>query len=240
MGHLRLHRVLRLRRFRVAPIEGCFDFEHGVWDFDWSQPPPADGEAAKGRIWPRRVRQRRTPHRKRAVEERTTGPQGDPGIDKASKGIDINYKTLVWHYTHHVLRRKLIDGTRSDARREVRLRCRQEEAADRTANLPIALTVKESTTREDDVMALGTGCLSYGQSDRKVLLRAVRFSGGDTNEALEYMNRVVRPFGARQLAICSTKRDAELHHRTQPVGRRERQMDLRAARRPSPIRCAAD
>src|SRR5467141_3301042 len=38
--------------FRVAPMRAeCFDFDHGIWDFDWSKPLPVDGEAAKGRIW---------------------------------------------------------------------------------------------------------------------------------------------------------------------------------------------
>jgi DNA-binding Lrp family transcriptional regulator len=96
--------------FRVVPMRAeCFNFDEGVWDFDWSDPPPVDEKAARATI----VGKKRFDKVDLLIlkELWKDGDRSLTEIQAAIKKVntvDINYKTLGWHYSHHVLREHLI------------------------------------------------------------------------------------------------------------------------------------
>jgi len=191
-------------RFRVAPMRAeCFDFEHGVWDFDWSQPLPLDEEAAKGRIWPEAVFDKTDllivkelwKNGRQALKE-------IQGSIKQVNGIDVNYKTLVWHYAHHVLPRHLIDGYSIGWHG-----AKYDFDADKKklrphGYLPMALTVRGISDQERmSLMGTLNGLpFLWSEATGRDYYAQFSFPVENTNEALEYMNRVARPYGAR--ATC--------------------------------------
>jgi hypothetical protein len=199
-------------RFRVAPMRAeCFDFEHGVWDYDWSQPLPLDGETAKGRIWPKAhfdktdllIVKELWKNGRQALKE-------IQGSIKQVNGIDINYKTLVWHYTHHVLRRKLIDGYSIGWHG-----AKYDFDADKKklrphGYLPMALTVRGVNDQERMTLmgTLNRLPFLWSEATGRDYYAQFSFPVENTNEALEYMNRVVRPFGPR--ATCHLLNQKEM------------------------------
>ncbi len=89
-----------------------FDFEHGRWDFDWHS-QLREGMEAKAGPSAKTAFDKTDLLIIRELQEDATRQliQIRDGI-KERHGVDLNYKTLSWHYIKHVLHDKLIRGYR--------------------------------------------------------------------------------------------------------------------------------
>ena len=96
--------------FRVSPMRAeCFNFDEGVWDFDWSAPPPVDDKAARATISEKkRVDKIDLLILKELWKDGSRSLTEIQAAIKKVNGVDVNYKTLGWHYSHHVLGQRLI------------------------------------------------------------------------------------------------------------------------------------
>jgi len=97
--------------FRNVPMRAeYYDFEHGVWEFDWDKPV----EYVKG--------DHDTGFEAFGVDRVDLLIMKELQIDstrslseireaiKESDGADINYKTLAWHWIRHVQEKKMLNG----------------------------------------------------------------------------------------------------------------------------------
>lgn len=198
-------------RFRVAPMRAeCFDFEHGVWDFDWSKPLSLDGEAARTGIWNESEFDKTD---LLIVKELSKdGRQSIKEIQESIRrinGVDINYKTLVWHFKNHVSRRQLINGYAIGWHG-----VKYDFDADKKnlrphGYLPIALIVKGISDQERMTLmgTLNRVPFLWSEASGRDYYAQFAFPVENTNEALEYLGRVVRPFGSRAACHVLNQKD---------------------------------
>ena len=99
--------------FRNIPMRAeYYDFDHGVWDFDWTrrvEPGKDEVEESSAEFTYDKVdllilKELHTDATRSISEIRDA--------IKATDGIDINYKTLAWHWIKHVQEKKMIKGYR--------------------------------------------------------------------------------------------------------------------------------
>jgi len=127
---------------------------------------------------------------------------------KRINGVDINYKTLVWHFAHHVVQRRLINGY-SIGWHGVNYRFGEEKKKLRPHGyLFVALIVKD-VDEQERLSLMGTlnrlpflwseavGADYYSQ---------LAFPVENTNEAMEYLGRLMKPYGPRaELHVLNQK-----------------------------------
>jgi hypothetical protein len=94
-------------QFRVEPLQTkYYDFETGMWDFDWSSPREPKEEAAYAY----------TPSEKVDFDRMDLFILKELQVDSTKSLIEIaselkeNYKTVTWHYRNHVLRKGMLNG----------------------------------------------------------------------------------------------------------------------------------
>ena len=98
--------VLDFEWFRNAPMKAeYYDFDTGRWDFDWSAGSGRDYEAAKY-----------APATEGKFDQvdllliKELQIDANKSLKEIADSLKINYKKLAWHYSAHVLERKLISG----------------------------------------------------------------------------------------------------------------------------------
>lgn len=91
--------------FRTIPMRTeCYDFDSGMWDFDWSFPQKASEEAAY------------RPSIKGKFDYIDLLILKELQVDATRSFVEIagklkqNYKKLEWHYNTHVLQKRMING----------------------------------------------------------------------------------------------------------------------------------
>jgi len=92
--------------FRNPPMKTTlYDFDEGVWDFDWSTETKIDRQAAAHR-----------PSTKEKFDMidllilKQLQMDGGKTLAEMAESLNINYKTLTWHFRKHIEERKLIKG----------------------------------------------------------------------------------------------------------------------------------
>lgn len=92
--------------FRNLPMQAKFyDFDSGRWDFDWSLPTDSD-LALAGCEPSAKTRFDYTD----LLLLKELYLDADRPLVEISKKLDVSYKKLAWHYTSHVLSKKLVKG----------------------------------------------------------------------------------------------------------------------------------
>lgn len=199
-------------RFRIAPMRAeCFDFDHGEWDFDWSDPLPLDRETANAAVWDEAEFDKTDLLLVKELSK--DGRQSLSEIQGAIKrvnGMEINYKTLVWHYTNHVLRRQLINGYNVQWH-GVKYDFNAERKKLRPHGyLIVALTVRDVSNQERMALMgrLNRVPFLWSEGSGKDYYAQFAFPVENANEALEYLNEATRPFGSR--ANCTVLNQKEM------------------------------
>lgn len=188
--------------FRVAPMRAeCYNFDERLWDFDWSNPPPVDDKAARA-----------TNSERKRVDKvdllllKELWKDSDRSLIeigraiKKTNGIDINYKTLGWHYMHHVLANRLVrdysitwHGIRYSFSRE------KLEKMGKHEYLGVSLIVRG--TSEQEKMRLRSQLnripFLWSEASGEAYYSQLFFPLESVNEALEYLKRLLRPYGDR-------------------------------------------
>ena len=97
--------------FRNVPMRSeFFDFDHGIWDFDWTKVAEASEDDEAG-----------PPERftfdkldllilKELQADATRSLSEIRESIKTQNELDVNYKTLAWHWTRHVQEKRMING----------------------------------------------------------------------------------------------------------------------------------
>ena len=188
--------------FRVSPMRAeCFDFDAGVWDFDWSNPPAVDEKAARATISERKeidkidlllVKELWRDSDRSLVEIKAS-------IRKLN-GIDINYKTLAWHYKRHVRAHQLVrdysvawHGLQYNFLREKTGRLAKH------AYLGVSFIVRKTDERERMSLRSRLNRLPFQWSEAagEAYYSQLFFPLTMANEGLDYLKTLLRPFGER-------------------------------------------
>jgi hypothetical protein len=199
-------------RIAIAPMRAeCFDFEHGVWDFDWGKPLQLQGETANPTVWNETEFDKTDLLlvKELSKDGRRTLSEVKEAIRRIN-GIDVNYKTMVWHYTNHVLRRHLIDGYNIEWH-GVRYDFNAEKKRLRPHGyLFVALTVRDVDDRERMMLMGKLNGLPFLRSEAtgRDYYAQLAFPVESINEALKFLNGAIRPFGAR--ASCAMLNQNEM------------------------------
>ncbi len=188
--------------FRVAPMRAeCFNFDEGVWDFDWSNPPPVDDKAARATI-----SERKSIDKVDLLLLKELWKDGDRSLTeiqaaiKKFNGIEVNYKTLGWHYSHHVLANHLIrDYSIAWCRIAYSPPLHRVERLAKHGYLGVSLIVRE--TDEQDKMTLRSQLnrlpFQWSEAAGDAYYSQLFFPLDAVNEALEYLKRLLKPYGER-------------------------------------------
>jgi DNA-binding Lrp family transcriptional regulator len=105
--------IFRFDWFRNTPMRAeLFNFEEGVWDFDWTT-QLRERDEAKHRPSAKKAFDETDLLIIRELQEDATRTliQVNDGL-KEKYGIDMKYKRLQYHYAKHVIRKELISGYR--------------------------------------------------------------------------------------------------------------------------------
>jgi len=188
--------------FRVVPMRAeCFNFDEGVWDFDWSNPPPVDDKAARATIT-----ERKTVDKVDLLLLKELWKNGDRSLTEIQEairkgnGLDINYKTLGWHYKNHVLGRRLIRDY-SIGWHGMKYNYSREKLENfRTHNyLGVSLIVRETSQQDKMKMRSELNRLPFLWSEAAgdAYYSQLFFPLEMVNEALVYLKNLLGPFGKR-------------------------------------------
>jgi hypothetical protein len=188
--------------FRVSPMRAeCFDFDAGVWDFDWSNPPAVDEKAARATISERKEIDKID---LLLVKELWRDSDRSLVDIKASirklNGIDINYKTLAWHYKRHVRANQLVRDY-SVAWHGLQYNFLREKTGKlaKHAYLGVSFIVRKTDERERMSLRSRLNRLPFQWSEAagEAYYSQLFFPLTMANEGLDYLKTLLRPFGER-------------------------------------------
>ena len=130
-GYFRSFEFHTFHWFRNAPMKTeMYDFDEGLWDFDWSTDAKVDRQAAS---YMPSAREKFDATDLKILKQLQM--DGNRSLADMAESLKINYKTLTWHYRKHIEERKPHQGVchQLDGH-EVRLQGRQ--GAQQEAHLP--------------------------------------------------------------------------------------------------------
>jgi DNA-binding Lrp family transcriptional regulator len=188
--------------FRVVPMRAeCFDFDEGVWDFDWSKPPQVDRKEARATISEKRKLDKvdLLLLKELAKDSDRSLTEIQAEIKKVNKA-DINYKTLGWHYTHHVLGQHLIrDYSIAWHRMTYNLTEQRIERMGKHGYLGISLIVKRTSDQDKMMLRSQLNRLPFLWSEAAgdAYYSQLFFPLDMANEAIEYIKKLLGPYNNR-------------------------------------------
>jgi DNA-binding Lrp family transcriptional regulator len=188
--------------FRRAPMRAeLYDFEESRWDYDWQNPLPI--EKAK-MMKPKPAAEAKLDKIDLLILKELQLDAARPlteinrAIEEKNK-IEINYKTMEWHYRRHVVERGLISGysirwlgTRYD---------RLAEKVEHRRHRYLVVNVMVKAVTNDEFLEL-TGKANrtpflWSEMKGKDYLAQFAFPIEATMDAFEYLREVLRPFADR-------------------------------------------
>jgi len=188
--------------FRVLPMRAqCYDFDEGVWDFDWSNPPPVDEKAARAT-----VSERKHIDKVDLLLLKELWKNSDRSLTevqaaiKKVNGVEINYKTLAWHYSNHVIGQRLITSYSITWSGGI-----YNFALDRPERLPnhayLGLSLIVRGTDEKDKMRIRSQLnrlpFQWSEAAGASYYSQLFFPLDSVNEALDYLKTVLKPYAGR-------------------------------------------
>ncbi|MGA2663449.1 MAG: AsnC family protein [Nitrososphaerales archaeon] len=200
MGLFESTELYEFDRFRRAPMRGDFyDFDERRWDYDWKSPVPIEQDEMQ------------PPPTKRArfdkidllilkeLQRDATKSLKEVNAAINSKHFELNYKTMNWHYQHHIVRQGLIDGysVRWPGTKYNQSLDKPEHRQHRY--LMLELVVREVTPNETLQLtgkAHQTPFL-WSETVGKDYFAQFAFPLESMIEALEYLREVMHPFARR-------------------------------------------
>lgn len=97
--------------FRNVPMRAEFyDFDHGVWDFNWTKTVEPGNDDTGGQFEPFTFDKLDLLILKELQGDATRSLSEIRDSIKAVDEIDVNYKTLAWHWARHVEEKRMING----------------------------------------------------------------------------------------------------------------------------------
>jgi hypothetical protein len=97
--------------FRNVPMKAeYYDFEHGVWEYDWAKPVEHVKDDNETGFEPFHFDKMDLLILKELQRDATRSLSEIRDAIKENDGIDINYKTLAWHWIRHVQEKRMLNG----------------------------------------------------------------------------------------------------------------------------------
>lgn len=97
--------------FRNVPMRAeYYDFEHGVWEYDWAKPVEHGKEDNEVGFEPFTFDKMDLLILKELQKDATRSLSEVREAIKSTDGIDINYKTLAWHWIRHIQEKRMLNG----------------------------------------------------------------------------------------------------------------------------------
>ncbi len=97
--------------FRNVPMRAeFFDFDHGRWDFDWTKTVEPEKGDNPGPFEPFTFDNLDLLILKELQMDATRSLSEMRESIKTNNGLDINYKTLAWHWAKHVQEKRMLNG----------------------------------------------------------------------------------------------------------------------------------
>lgn len=200
--------------FRVAPMRAeCFDFDEGVWDFDWSKPRFVDDKAARGTI-----SEKKKLDKLDLLLLKELWKDGDRSIKEIQSAIekandiDINYKTLSWHYANHVLGRHLVrDYSIAWHRFTYSLESDRVERIGKHSYLGVSLLVRGTNEQEKMMLRSELNGLPFLWSEAAgdAYYSQLFFPLNTANEGLEYLKTILKPYDDRAEIFLLDQREMQ-------------------------------
>jgi DNA-binding Lrp family transcriptional regulator len=105
-GYFRSLEFYTFHWFRNPPMKTeMYDFDEGLWDFDWSKEIRVDRDVASYMPSPREKYDETD-----LLILKQLQIDGNKSLAEMAKTLNVNYKTLTWHFRKHIEERKLIKG----------------------------------------------------------------------------------------------------------------------------------
>jgi len=188
--------------FRVVPMRAeYFNFDEGVWDFDWSNPPPVDERAARATISERQTYDRTDLLITKELQKDSDRSMVEiQAAIKEVNGVDINYKTLGWHYKNHVLGHHLIrDYSVSWNGIKSHFGPKRYEGLGKHEYVGVSLLVRETSHHDSLLLRSQLNRLPFQWSEAagEAYYSQFFFPLGMANEAFEYLKVLLSPYGKR-------------------------------------------
>jgi hypothetical protein len=129
---------------------------------------------------------------------------------KKVNGVEINYKTLGWHYSHHVLGQHMIrdysiswHGLKYNFSRE------KLEGFSKHEYLGVSLIVRDASEQERMTLRSSLNRLPFLWSEAAggAYYSQLFFPLDTVNEALEYLKSLLKPYGQRAELFLLDKRE---------------------------------
>ena len=129
---------------------------------------------------------------------------------KKANGVDVNYKTLGWHYSHHVLGHSLIrDYSIGWHGLKYNISLAKDEGFAKYDYLGVSLIVRE--TGEQDKMRLRSELnrlpFLWSEAAGEAYYSQLFIPLNMMNEALEYLKTLLKPYGDRAEIFLLDKRE---------------------------------
>jgi hypothetical protein len=91
---------------RIVPMRSeMYDFEHDAWQYDWMSKPKGESGLSD---FARPARGKFDPIDLGIIKQMQLDPE--TSLIEAQKKLQVNYKTLTWHYRTHVVGKNLLKG----------------------------------------------------------------------------------------------------------------------------------
>ena len=198
--------------FRVAPMRAeCFNFDEGVWDFDWSRPPQIDERAARATISEKKKLDKIDLLLvKELMKDSNRSLKEIHEAIKKINSVDVNYKTLGWHYKNHVLQNHLIrDYSISWHGLQSNFSLERVQHLGNHEYLGLSLIVRETNPQERVMLRSKLNRLPFQWSEAAgdAYYSQFFFPLGTVNEALEYLKALLSPYGERAEIFLIDKRE---------------------------------
>ena len=173
--------------FRNVPMRAeYYNFEHGVWEFDWDKPVEHEQGTTMDGFEPFSVDKVDLLIMKELQADSTRSLSDIREAIKANDGIDINYKTLAWHWIRHVQEKRMINGymlrwmgTRYDPTSE-----KAQHRQHRYVVVPILVHGVSDAERLNLMSEMNKVPFIWSEAAGERLLRPVRVPGRDGERRL--------------------------------------------------------
>ena len=198
--------------FRVMPMRAdSFNFDEGIWDFDWTNPPPVDDKAARAAVTePKRVDKLDLLLLKELWKNSDRSlTEILEAIEKVN-GVEVNYKTLAWHYARHVQGERLVrDYSIAWHGMKYNADLQRTERVGKYGYLGVSLIVKDPSVQENMMLksALNRLPFLWSEASGEVYYSQLFFPLGAVNEALDYLKELLRPYGERAEIFLLDRRE---------------------------------
>jgi hypothetical protein len=186
--------------FRNVPMRAeYYDFEHGIWEFEWDKPVETGKTDHESGYEPFTFDKIDLLILKELQIDSTRSLSDIREAIKEKDGNDINYKTLAWHWIRHVQDKRMINGyalrwtgTKYDSGSE-KARHRQH----RYVGVPILVRGVSDAERVSLISEMNKVPFIWSEAAGEDYYAQFAFPVDMVNDAFVFLKNILSPYGSR-------------------------------------------